>query len=151
MSLSNTQNRLRLVGLEDPTAVASWNAARAVRDENLAAAHNHTLDPTDPRWVVAVRTQAQLQGATLTPDRRERVMRTARQLGVRPFEANVIMAVVQDHARRGLHLSETTGVLRLIEPPGTTRRRRLTLLRWGAAIATAITANALLIWWLIGA
>lgn len=56
---------------------------------------------TDPRWVLAVRAAEQLQGATLTPPARDRLVRMARAFGLTAFDANLIIAVVQDQARRG--------------------------------------------------
>ena len=58
-------------------------------------------DPTDPRWVLALRVAEQLQGPILPPDRRERLLRLARVLGLSVFDANLIIAIVQDQARRG--------------------------------------------------
>jgi hypothetical protein len=140
-----------LVGSDDGEAVTSWRAARDVADENRAAAGNPNLDPTDPRWVLAARTHSQLQGSTLTPERRARVLRTARQLGVRPFEANVIIAIVQDHARRGASLAKAADTLTLLRDPRPHSTQRETWTRWLTAGLTALAANALFIWWLISA
>ncbi len=151
MDIHASQPRLRLVGSDDLKSVTSWRAARDVADENRAAAGNPSLDPTDPRWVLAARTHSQLQGSTLTPERRARVLRTARQLGVRPFEANVIIAIVQDHARRGSPLAKAADTLTLLRDPRPRPTPRETWARWLAAAVTAFAANALLIWWLISA
>ncbi|MHC5113841.1 MAG: hypothetical protein ACYTGP_05375 [Planctomycetota bacterium] len=152
MSAAHTQPNLRLVGGENPANVAAWATggrdARAVARENRAAA-SATLDPTDPRWVLAVRTQSQLQGTALSPERRAAVMRTARRLGVRPFDANVIIAIVQDQARRGEPLASAASIIALVNRANAASTR-VTWLRWAAAIGTAIVANALLIWWLVG-
>ena len=143
---------LRLVGLDDSEALVEWLARRKARqdvaNENRRAGQNRALSPTDPRWVLAVRAYGQLQGSTLTPERRERVMRTARQLGVRPFDANVIVAVVQDHARRGVDLGAAEGTLALLKSPQR-RPGRFILLRWAAAVIASLAANALLVWWLL--
>ncbi len=126
----------------------------AVGRENRAAAANTELSPTDPRWVLAVRAYSQLQGSALTPERRERVLETARLLGVRPFDANVIIAIAQDHARRGETLAEAAPTLSIVARPpedgGRTHQtsRTWTALRWIAAVAAAITATVLLIRWL---
>lgn len=59
---------------------------------------------TDPRWVFAVRVRDRLEGGTaaiLTPERRAALLRHAPVFGLRPFDANVIIALVQDAARRG--------------------------------------------------
>jgi hypothetical protein len=83
-------------------------AAQDVARENRLAAHaGHArhfadaIDARDPRWVLALRTQARLQGATLTPERRDELLAAGRHLGLRAFEANLVIAVVQDRARAG--------------------------------------------------
>ena len=55
----------------------------------------------DPRWVFAVRVSEQLQGAVLPADRRERLVRLGKVLGLTPFDASLVIAIVQDQARRG--------------------------------------------------
>ena len=151
MDLNESQHRLRLVGSDDPSAVRQWRAERAVAEENRAAGRNLSLDPTDPRWVLAARTHSQLQGTTLTPERRQRVLRNARQLGVRPFEANVIIAVVQDHARRSAPLAQAADTLALLRDPRCDTQRCTMWSRWIAVGLTALAANAIFIWWLISA
>ena len=82
----------------------------------------------DPRWVLAVRTAECLQGNILSPERRERIIHMARMFDLTPFDANMIIAIVQDQARRGIapHLCAAAGEpqLRMITPP-----RRKTLLQ----------------------
>ena len=147
MSTVDAQPHLRLVGAADGWTDALTRARQAVADENRAAAANRSLNPTDPRWVLAARAYSQLQGSALTYERRMRVMRTARRLGVRPFDANLIIAIVQDQARRGRGLPEAAGTIALLEPPGT-RSAGWTWARWIAAAACAVAANTFLIWWL---
>lgn len=152
MSITESKTDLRLVGVEDPWT-SSWRSAADtaiadVTEENRNAYRNQSLDPTDPRWVLAVRTNSQLQGTTLTYERRQRLMRTAEQLGVRPFDANIIIAIVQDHARRGVTLSYAAGTLALLGPTGSNRSTASELVRWFAAAAAGLTGSALLIWWL---
>ncbi len=153
MSLSSATPHLRLVGGDDARGWGTWSRARQARQqvttENRAAGQNPTLDPTDPRWVVAVRAYSQLQGTTLTPERRQRVLRIAHLLGVRPFDANIIIAIVQDQARHGRTIAEAQPTIALLSRPG--RKARPAWLRWAAAIAVAAVANALLIWWLLPA
>lgn len=63
-----------------------------------------TLAAGDPRWVFAARVASQLEGGragVLRPERRERLMRTAKMLGLRAFDASLVIALVQDSARRG--------------------------------------------------
>lgn len=153
-SAASHPQHLRLVGVDDPDVLDNWTNQRQARQnvirENRLSAGNTQLEPTDPRWVLAVKTHAHLQGSTLTPERRERLLSIARKIGLRPFEANLIMAVVQDHARRGECLDSALPALVMIESPKTTDP--LTgWWRWIAALCCAILANAFLIWWLTSA
>ena len=154
-SAASQPNHLRLVGNDDAQALESWIATREARKaiirENQHAAQNTSLDPTDPRWVMAAKTYASLQGSTLSPDRRDRLVHMAKQLGLRPFDANLVIAIVQDHARRGLRPDEAMGSLALIESPKqrTQTTRRVMVIRFAIAIACAVVANALLISWLM--
>lgn len=150
-SAASQPNYLRLVGTDDPDAVESWKASRLARRnvirENRLAASNPQLEPTDPRWVLAMRAYSQLQGSTLTPERRERVLDNAKAIGLRPFDANLIIAVVQDHARRGESPAEAQSTLSMIAAP-VRNAERLFWKRWLAAVISAIVANILLFWWL---
>jgi len=76
-------------------------AARAITRENRRAA---ALSPSEAREMLTMRVSELLQGgraAILTPERRARAIRIARMLGVRDFDAHLVIAVVQDRARRG--------------------------------------------------
>lgn len=82
--------RLKLVGTEaEPRRLQRFSS-----DQPLRGA-------TDPRWVLAVRTSEQLQGAILPPEARARLLRLGRLLGLTPFDCSLVIAVVQDQARRG--------------------------------------------------
>ncbi len=127
----------------------AWRRDRAARER--VAAENHSaalLDANDPRWVLAVRTQALLEGQTLSPQRRESLLKTARQLGVRIFDASVIIAIVQDAARRGESLGASQEMLSLV--PAVERPKRSAWSRWIAAAVLAALANIIMIWWLLG-
>lgn len=147
---------MRLVGGQLGIA-AHWGASVAlpadnrvadVATENRRAATNPELRPTDPRWVLAARAYSQLQGTTLTPERRRRVLKIANQLGVRPFDASVIIAIVQDHARTGRALSDAGPTLQLLHEPNSTQSSPYTM-RWMAALTAAAAINFLLIWWVL--
>jgi hypothetical protein len=56
---------------------------------------------TDPRWVLALRAAESLHGAELSPDRRHRLVRLGRLLGLSAFDSQLIIAIVQEQARRG--------------------------------------------------
>lgn len=142
------QSPLRLVG-SDGTGIDP-QAAHDVARENREAAINPTLDPTDPRWVLAVRTASQLEGSLLTPERRSRLLTTARRLGIRPFEANVIMAIVQEQARRGQPPGSAAETLALLEDSSVDEEERSPMVQLVIAIMLAIVINAFLIWWLLG-
>ena len=146
MSSSDSTPRLRLVGAGS-SAAERERAQRRVRAENRAAAHVR-LDATDPRWLLAVRTHASLVGSALPPERRARLRRTAERLGVRPFDASVIMAVVQDRARRGEDLGSVVPTLPMLHDPRS-RRGRGHRGRWIVALALAAVATALLIRWVL--
>lgn len=74
---------------------------------SITQVHDHPapeIDQTDPRWAFTVRVASQIEGgraAILRPERRERLLRLAANLGFSPFDAALIIAMVQDTARRG--------------------------------------------------
>ena len=110
MSEVDSQPNLRLVGCDDWPIAAASSAARGapvrLAAESWDANHKPPLEPTDPRWILAARAYSQLEDQTLTYQHRDRLLRMGRQLGVRPLDVNMIIAIVQDHARRGIDLSE---------------------------------------------
>lgn len=57
---------------------------------------------TDPRWVLAIRTAESLQGDVLPPAKRDALMKTGKMMGLTPFDCSLILAIVQDRARRGI-------------------------------------------------
>lgn len=138
--------RLRLVGRAQPPQTTT----RAIGQP--------LTGPTDPRWVLAVRTAEQLQGAVLSPDRRQKLLRLGELMGLTPFDSNLVIAIVQDQARRGFepHYCPTAGEsqLALIPLPQTSRVRSLMQrqpLLTAALIAMVIglellAINALLMW-----
>jgi hypothetical protein len=76
--------------------------------ENRSAAG---IPPHDARWIFAVDTAASLEGgrAALLPAKsRKRLLARATALGLRPFDANLVIAVVQDAQRDGRALSRQT-------------------------------------------
>jgi len=133
-----------------------WEAAAQVTTENQAAA---TLSAFDARWVMAVRVASSLEGgqaAILTPERRARLISTAEHLGLRRFDANLIMAMVQDAARRGQPpLGQATAEkLSLIAPPKhhapeDPSRQTAAWLLLGSAVL-AIAWAWMIIRWLLG-
>jgi len=83
-------------------------------------------DATDPRWVLATRTAELLQGEVLPPERRERLMKLGRLLRISRFDTCLIIAMVQDQARRGIQPGHIPAAaepqLRMIALPGEARR-----------------------------
>lgn len=72
-----------------------------VARENEGAAG---LSAIDPRWVFAVQVARSVEGgraAILDPQRRQKLVAMAAGMGLRPFDANLIIAVVQDGVRSG--------------------------------------------------
>ncbi|MEO0588376.1 MAG: hypothetical protein AAF078_12145 [Planctomycetota bacterium] len=119
--------RLRLVGTHDapaargkpvklPPAVPDRAAIRNARLNARATARSarrslarpadraaaaQPLAANDPRWVLAIRTAHELDHTTLVPEKRQKLVRLGRSLGLNPFDANLVIAIVQDQARRG--------------------------------------------------
>lgn len=82
-------------------AFTEREARRGVARENLLAS---ALPATDVRWMLALRVQHALEGgraAMLPPETRRRLVSDAQLLGLRPFDANLVIAIVQDQARQG--------------------------------------------------
>jgi len=159
-----TSPQLRLVGQQPATDdvlrrdAEERRAEIGVQSENRAASTNPELEAADPRWVLASRAYSQLDGAALSPERRERVLRTASTLGIRPFDANLIIAIVQDRARRGRPLGSAAGTLSLVQNPNADHGESGRIATGSAAwwqlvltLAAGLTGTALLIRWLLGA
>ncbi len=145
--------RRTTVRTDDGTPDIRWaDAAHAVEVENRAAA---ALTASDARWAMAVRAAASLEGgraAVLPPEKRDRLVALGVNLGLRPFDTNLVIAIVQDAARlgEGLHGPSVEPRLRLVRPA---RRERtpahpVVLLIMAAALAVVLVQVALA--WLAG-
>ncbi|MEM8736865.1 MAG: hypothetical protein AAGG38_00060 [Planctomycetota bacterium] len=107
----------------DPPPLRLVGASAAVQPD-LAAARdrdNHAIaGTTDSRWVLAVRVAEELEGAILPPDKRDRLVKLGKMFGLTAFDANLIIAIVQDQARRGFSPSHCPaageGLLRMVPP-----------------------------------
>ncbi len=119
---------MRLVGGEDAPAgdVRTEPSARRPRPDqsrrevaraNLEASVNNELDPRDPRWMVAVEAASKMEGSLLSFEHRRAVLAFAAKVGVRPFDANLIIAAVQDRARRGEDVEEAMPTVALTARP----------------------------------
>lgn len=76
-------------------------ASRSVAAENHSAAR---LSSDDARHIFAARVAESLQGgraAVLPPHTRRNLLTLASVVGLRPFDANLLIAIVQDAARTG--------------------------------------------------
>jgi hypothetical protein len=77
------------------------DARRRIARENASAS---MLAPDDARWMYAQEVATRLEGgraAILRPADRRELVEIAGKLGVREFDANLVIALVQDAARRG--------------------------------------------------
>lgn len=65
-------------------------------------------DPHDGRWVLAVRTAESLRHGKLAPEKRERLLKLGKLLGLSPLDANRIITVIVAHAERGIEPDQLT-------------------------------------------
>jgi len=94
-------------------------ARREVARENLLAS---ALPAMDTRWMLALKVQHALEGgvaAMLRPEVRQRLIADAKHMGLRPFDANLVIAIVQDRTRAGLPVGgpETDSRLAMVGAP----------------------------------
>jgi hypothetical protein len=92
---------------------ARERAEQKIIQENASAV---SLSALDPRWVLAVQVMRGLQGgraAILTPEERKRLMLVGNRMGLRSFDTNLVIAIVQDGARAGEDPLGTAAVGRL--------------------------------------
>lgn len=151
--MSIASGNLRL--MEDPgedhrDAVRRRAAAlREIALENRLAAGTSALDPPSPYLSLASRVQTRLQGCILSPESRESILDDADRLGIREFDAHLVMAVMQDRARRDEPMDDIIGVLDVLSH-GSQRPVRSNA-RWilgGATIGLAIGLATLMVRWL---
>ena len=55
----------------------------------------------DPRWVLAVKAGELLEGTMMRPEKREQLILKGKRMGLNAFDSNLVVAIVQDQARRG--------------------------------------------------
>jgi hypothetical protein len=102
---------------------------------------------------LATRVRESLQGgaaAILPPEHRVRMTELGRRLGLRAFDVNLIIAIVQDHARCGAGESPAEMTAKLALIPGTAQaleRRETDARTWWAAwiAATMVLASVFLV------
>lgn len=160
MSATPIQPVLRLVtGTEAPTPRPSpARHARigpdasppgdAIAAENRAAS---TIAALDPRWIFAVQVKRALLGgraAVIRPEDRRRLMLAAQRLSLRPFDASLVIAIVQDGARQGEDPLGRDVVSRLklvspdLDPELADARRGPTWSMLACAVAVALLTGA---------
>lgn len=144
-----TNEGYRLVGNDDPESAAVWNRKAAqshITDENQSASRMH-LGTVDPRWKLARLAYDTLKLGPLSPEQRDGLVMTAGNLGLRPFDASLIIAIAQDHSRTGRALAEAAPRLRLVRHVSSERqwwtRGRFWAVAIGCSLLVAITLVAL--------
>ncbi len=147
-------NRLKLTthARPRPDARAESVFRKAVAHEMLLAretARDRGFDPADARWKVAIETQRAMQGAVLAFEDRRRVLALANRLGIRAFDANLIVALVQDRARREEPIESIASTIAIIPAPIVDAPKHTLAWLWLSAIAVAIVGDAMLIAWLM--
>lgn len=132
-------------------AGAESAAAARIRRENIQASQ---VAASDPRWLLAVQVAMALEGgraAIMPPEQRTRLLRVANKMGIGGFDANLVIAIVQDAARHGepTLAPETMSRLTLVRRSDGTevpsRRSMWAMLAVGASLG-AIVASALIRW-----
>lgn len=83
---------------ERRTASATTDADRIAR-ENRAAARS-APPPSDPRLAMVSEIRSRLQGSLLAPEDRRDLLAAGRSRGLRAFDTSLLIALVQDRARR---------------------------------------------------
>lgn len=126
--------RLRLVSRDGDEVI---DHRREVARENHAS---RVVGPQDARWLLAERVQRSMEGgraAVLRPEARRRLVAGAVREGLRPFDANLVIAIVQDAAQRGEAIEATPSArLSLVPPPERAAIAPLVLL--GAAVMLGV-------------
>ncbi len=130
----------------------SMDEARVAAENRSAAA----IAPGDARWVFAARVATALDGgraAVLAPEKRERLIASARGLGLRPFDANLIVAIVQDTARTtGAPLGPAAAERLELVTPAARPRPQADRLAWLypalASLTLGVALFAILLAWL---
>jgi len=135
MSDASAANRLVLHPAPNRGAGSAAPTARRI-GAAAPPADASAMRPDDPRWVLAIRTRERMQGPLLRPEDRSNLLRVGRILGLTGFESNLVIAIVQDQARRGQALDAAIDNLAMVPryhgSPGA--RRWPVALAWAAGI-----------------
>jgi hypothetical protein len=120
-----TRPLLRLVFPDAGPTLGQADARRAVEQETrAAAATTQAISQEDVRRLFAMQVSQSLEGgraALLRPDSRRKLVNLATSAGLRPFDANLLIAIVQDSARRGEPTLSDPALasLHMVAPPAT--------------------------------
>jgi len=108
-------------------------------------------EAADPRWVLAVRTAEALEGPVLVPEKRERLLAVGAAVGLTPFDTALVIAMVQDQARRGVAPRQCPAAaepqLRHVPRPAV---RKLPWRSIALGVAGALALEAVVLWWVWG-
>jgi hypothetical protein len=147
---------LRLVNADAPlpsTTLRGRNTSTRDRVQNVAAANARaaSLTSDDARWIFAQRVRQSLEGgraAILPPDRRHELVASATREGMRPFDANLVIAIVQDDVRSSGTSNMPT--LSLVRPPVPALGAAWTIGTFVAVGVLSLAMLATLIAWVLG-
>lgn len=114
------------------------------------SAHTRPLPLTqnDPRWALAIRTYQSLDGEMLSPEKREKLIRLGKTLNLTLFDTNLIIAIIQDRARRNQTPEDAISTLEMIRPVSHKRKYRRSWLIAGWCSLIIIIEFMVLYFWL---
>lgn len=128
------------------------NAGAVPARQAMPAGNTAAADEPDPRWVLAVAAARMLEGgraAILPNESRERVQRLASSLGLRAFDAALVIAIVQDAARRGEPMGGMVAERLRMVPAGPAKSKANPATAWVASVATAAAIFIAMVGWLL--
>jgi len=135
-------------------------AAAEVESDNRRAATVTTADACTIMAATVVRSLEGGKAAILRPERRRNLVAAAGALGVRPFDANLLIAAVQDRVRRGEDPQGAAIAAMLSRPSGPALPMRATPVADGgprvwrvfaAGLVLGVCLGAALIVWIMSA
>ena len=146
----------RLAGTAASAAATPRPRLRLVRGATEAPAAPappaRVSEAADPRWVLAVRTAELLEGPVLVPEKRQKLLGVGAAMGLSPFDTALVIAMVQDQARRGVAPRHCPAAaepqLRHVPRPAVRKLpwREVAL----ASGAVLLLESAVVAWWLLG-
>lgn len=135
------------------TTLRERNTAACERAHNVAQANVRAanLSGDDARWIFAQQVRHTLEGgraAILPPSRRRQLIDSATRQGMRPFDANLVIAIVQDDVRTSANSDLPT--LSLVRPPQAPPGIAWTIGTCAAIGLLSLAMLSLLIAWITG-